>query len=169
MRSLFTCLASFTLFCVCFGSALALRNGSVHECLLFFWGCISEMFVYGCEYFFFGWDRAGEHIHLSARSLRSLVVVGGQNLAEVARTSAVEYVGKQECGRVSHTAVSKLIIKQSLHTSEGRHWHSIGIYVRHSGLGASNKVYSLCKFLADVVAVSGKSAVIGNLIQSHND
>ena len=98
------------------------------------------MFDYGCEYFFFGRDRAGEHIHLTARSLRSLVVVGSQNLAEVARTSTVEYVGKQESGSVCYTAVAELVIKQALHTSERRHWHSIGVNVRHRSLGTGDKV-----------------------------
>ncbi len=51
IRSLFTFLVSSKLFCFC--SALAFRNGSFHECLLFFGGCISEMFVYIGEYFFF--------------------------------------------------------------------------------------------------------------------
>ena len=50
--SLFSCLVSSTLFCLGFCVALSFCNGCIDEGLLFFWCCISEMFVNGVEYFF---------------------------------------------------------------------------------------------------------------------
>ena len=51
--SLFSCLVSSTLSCLGFCDALAFCNGCIDDSLLFFWCCISEMFVNGVEYFFF--------------------------------------------------------------------------------------------------------------------
>lgn len=128
IRSLFSCI--FSLFGACFGPALALRNGSVHECLLFFGCCISEMFDYLGEYFFLSRHRVREHINLSFRGLPCRFAVSRQHLAQIARLGAVESVSKKQRRGIAYAAVAELIVEKTLLTPERRYRHTVGIYLR---------------------------------------